>query len=303
MSKYNQPSPKNEGTLVYIDGKLIPRELAKISVLDSLVQGGDGVWEGLRVYKGKIFQFNEHISRLLDSAKALYFSEIPTKQYVENAVFSCLKANNMFDGVHIRLTLSRGLKTTSGMNPDLNIYGCTLIVLPEYKPPVYGDDGIRLVTASVRRNSPSCLDSKIHHNNLINNILAKIEANFSGVDDALMLDVDGMVSETNATNVFYVNNGELFTPFPDSCLPGLTRAKVIEISKALEISCFEKRCSLSEFYCADEVFTTGTMGELSHVVEIDGRSISNGKKGPVTLKLQNEYAKRTESFGVEIPKN
>ena len=203
MSKFNQPNPKNDGTLIYVGDELILRENAKISVLDSLVQGGDGVWEGLRVYNGKIFQLEEHLNRLFDSAKAMHFKNIPSRDFIKEAIFSCLNANEMYDGVHIRLTLSRGLKTTSGMNPELNIYGCTLIVLPEFKPPVYGNEGIKLITSSIRRNSPQCLDSKIHHNNLINNILAKIESNIYGADDALMLDLDGMVSETNATNVFW----------------------------------------------------------------------------------------------------
>ena len=303
MSKYNQPNSKNNGTLIYIDGELLPRDNAKISVLDSLVQGGDGVWEGLRVYDGKIFLLEEHLNRLFDSAKAMHFMNIPSREYVKKAIFSCLNANNMYDGVHIRLTLSRGLKTTSGMNPELNIYGCTLIVLPEYKPPVYGDEGIKLITSSIRRNSAQCLDSKIHHNNLINNILAKIEANLCGVDDALMLDIDGMVSETNATNIFYVKNNVLITPYADSCLPGLTRMKVIEISKKIGIECSQKRCSLTEFYTADEVFTTGTMGELSHVIDIDSRTISNGLKGVVTQQLQKEYNVRTKNVGYLIPKN
>lgn len=303
MSKYNQPNPKNNGTLVFIDGELIPRENAKISVLDSLVQGGDGVWEGLRVYDGKIFQLEEHLNRLFDSAKSMHFMNIPTRDYVKEAIFSCLIANNMYDGVHIRLTLSRGLKTTSGMNPELNIYGCTLIVLPEFKPPVYGDEGIKLITSSIRRNSAQCLDSKIHHNNLINNILAKIEANLYGADDALMLDVYGMVSETNATNVFYVKNNDLITPYADSCLPGLTREKVIEISSDLGVRCLQKNCSLTEFYTADEVFTTGTMGELSHVVELDGRTIGKGQKGEITKLLQKEYNIRTKNSGCSIPKN
>ena len=302
MSKYNQPNPKNDESLIYIDGSLVSRKDAKISVLDSLVQGGDGVWEGLRVYNGKIFQLEEHISRLLDSAKAMHFKSIPLREDVREAIFMCLNANKMYDGVHVRLTLSRGLKTTSGMNPELNVFGCTLIVLPEFKPPVYGDHGIKLITSSVRRNSPQCLDSKIHHNNLINNILAKIEANLMGVDDALMLDIDGMVAETNATNVFYVKSGVLYTPYADSCLPGLTRKKIIDICNDNGIDCVEKRCSLTEFYIADEVFTTGTMGELSHVVDIDGRIIGAGKKGPLTLQLQEIYAKQTKTLGVTIPK-
>ncbi len=303
MSKFNQPNPKNDGTLIYVGDELILREDAKISVLDSLVQGGDGVWEGLRVYKGKIFQLEAHLNRLFDSAKAMHFKNIPSRDFIKEAIFSCLNANEMYDGVHIRLTLSRGLKTTSGMNPELNIYGCTLIVLPEFKPPVYGNEGIKLVTSSIRRNSPQCLDSKIHHNNLINNILAKIESNIYGADDALMLDLDGMVSETNATNVFYVKNKVLVTPYADSCLPGLTREKVIEIAKDTGVQFREKRCSLTEFYTADEVFTTGTMGELSHVIAIDERVIGKGLIGEITQNLQVEYTERTKNIGYSIPRN
>jgi len=300
MAKYNQPDPRNVGTYIHVNGELLKREEAKISVLDSLVQGGDGVWEGLRVYDGKIFQFEEHLDRLFASAKAMSFKNIPSEEEVKNAVFDCLKANKMIDGVHIRLTLSRGLKTTSGMNPELNVFGCTLIVLPEYKPPVYGNEGIKLITSSIRRNTPACLDSKIHHNNLINNILAKIEANLAGVDDALMLDLDGFVSETNATNIFYIKNKILMTPFPDSCLPGITRKLVMDIANDLKIKNHEKRCSLVEFYTAEEVFTTGTMGELSYVCDIDGREIGKGAKGEITKLLEKEYLKRTKSSGVRI---
>jgi branched-chain amino acid aminotransferase group I len=302
MANLNQPDPRNDGTFVHIGGELLKREDAKISVLDSLVQGGDGVWEGLRVYDGRIFQFEEHIDRMLNSAKAMHFKGVPSRDEIKDAVFSTLKANDMYDGVHIRLTLSRGLKTTSGMNPDLNTLGCCLIVLPEFKPPVYGSEGVKLITSSIRRNPPQCLDSKIHHNNLINNILAKIEANLADMDDALMLDIDGFVSETNATNVFMVKNGILKTPFPDSCLPGRTRALIIEMAKEKGIPLEERRLSLVEFQTADEVFTTGTMGELSHVIELDGRQIGDGVLGPVTSQLQALYAQMTSSEGVEIPR-
>ena len=302
MANLNQPDPRNEGTFVHIGGELLRREDARISVLDSLVQGGDGVWEGLRVYDGKIFQFEEHIDRMFNSAKAMHFQGVPSRDEIKDAVFSTLKANDMYDGVHIRLTLSRGVKTTSGMDPELNSHGCCLIVLPEFKAPVYGSEGIKLITSNVRRNPPQCLDSKIHHNNLINNILAKIEANLAGMDDALMLDIDGFVSETNATNVFMVKDGILKTPFPDSCLAGRTRAIIIEIAKEKGIPFEERRLSLVEFQTADEVFTTGTMGELSHVFELDGRQIGDGVLGPVTSQLQSIFAQRTSREGVEIPR-
>jgi len=301
MAQYNLPNPKNENTVVYIDGKLYPRADAKISVLDSLVQGGDGVWEGLRVYKGKIFQLEEHCERMVQSAKALHFADIPGKKEIKEAVFKTLKANNMTDGVHIRLTLSRGLKSTSGMNPELNTFGSCLIVLPEYKDLVYGSEGITLITSSIRRNSPQCLDSKIHHNNLLNNILAKIEANVSNADDAVMLDVDGFVSETNATNIFFVKNGELITPFPTSCLPGLTRSKVLELAKNLKIPFKEKQISIAEMYIADECFTTGTMGALAWVKKIDGRLIGDGSKGLITKKLNDVYFESVKNDSEKIP--
>ena len=299
MSKYNIPDPRNEDSYVYVNG-LVKRNEAAISPLDSVVQGGDAVWEGLRVYSGRIFQLEEHLDRLFDSAHILCFENVPTRDEVKAAIFETLKANDMMDGVHIRLTLTRGRKSTSGMNPRLNVHGCTLIVLPEYKGFVYGEDGLKLITSSVRRNSPSTLDSKIHHNNLINNILAKIEGNNSGADDAIMLDVNGFISETNATNIFIVKSGCLYTPFADSCLPGFTRAKVMQIARENNIPCKEKNLSLSELYTADEAFTTGTMGALSWIKEADNRQIGKGEKGDMVKKLQDLYNSYVEREAIAI---
>ena len=300
MAKYNQPDPRNSNTLVWVNG-LVARNEAKVSVLDSVVQGGDAVWEGLRILRGRALQLDEHIERLRHSAHALAFQSIPSAKEIQTAIFSTLQANGMSDGVHARITLTRGEKTTSGMDPRLNTMGHTLIVLPEYKGMVYGNSGIRLITASVRRNSPSCLDSKIHHNNLLNNILAKIEANVAGADDALMLDLDGFVAETNATNVFCVKQGKLVTPTPVSCLPGLTRKLVLEVAQLEGITVEERQVSLTEFYTADEVFTTGTMGGLAHVIEIDGRRIGNSEiMGPVTSQLQKTYGQLIWESGVPL---
>ena len=198
------PDSRNDSILVYVKDQLVSRAKAKVSVFDSVVQGGDAVWEGLRIYNGRVFQLEAHLDRLMDSARAMGFAEVPTRESVRDALFATLKANGMRDDTHVRLTLTRGEKTTSGMDPRLNKFGSTLIVLAEWKKPVYAKSGIRLITSSVRRNTPQCLDSKIHHNNLINNILAKIQANLAGVDDAIMLDIQGFVSETNATNIFIV---------------------------------------------------------------------------------------------------
>lgn len=272
-----------------------------MSVFDSVVQGGDAVWEGIRIYDGRVFQLDAHLDRLFDSARAMAFVDIPSRADVKNALFETLKANGMRDDTHVRLTLTRGKKTTSGMDPRLNTFGSTLIVLAEWKKPVYATTGIRLITSSVRRNSPSCLDSKIHHNNLINNILAKIQANLAGVDDAVMLDIHGFVSETNATNIFAVKRGILLTPHADSCLPGITRRKVLLLAKELGIDCVERNVSVAELHSADEVFTSGTMGELSPVLEIDGRTIGSGAVGPVTTRLRDAYWEKTRTEGESLP--
>jgi branched-chain amino acid aminotransferase len=293
--------PRNAGILVHVGGRLVPRAEAKVSVFDSSVQGGDAVWEGLRVYDRRVFALDAHLDRLLASAHALAFGEVPSREKVKAAIFDTLAANGMRDGVHVRLTLTRGEKITSGMDPRLNRSGPCLIVLAEWKPPVYDARGIRLVTAAVRRNSPQCLDSKIHHGNLLNNILAKIEANVAGADDALMLDLAGFVSETNATNVFLVRAGALVTPHADSCLPGITRGIVLAIARQVGIPTVEKNLSLAEVYCADEMFATGTMGELAPVLEVDGRRIGGGEAGPVTRRLQTLYAERTAREGEPIP--
>ncbi len=297
----NLPDPRNEHIKVYVNGSMLPRTEARVSVFDSVVQGGDAVWEGLRIYDHRVFMFEEHLQRLMNSAHAMAFANIPEKEEIRQAVFNTLHANNMYDEAHIRLTLTRGEKVTSGMSPEFNTSGCSLIVLAEWKKPVYDSDGISLITSSIRRNPPQCVDSKIHHNNLINNILAKIEANLAGVQDAVMLDVDGFVSETNATNIFFIRRGTVYTPFADSCLPGITRGKVIELCRSHSVGIHEKRISISEMYTSEECFVTGTMGELTPVLKIDGRQIGNGKPGELTRQIQGYYRQLTESEGVRIP--
>ena len=295
------PDPRNADIRVWVGDALVHRRDARVSVFDSSVQGGDAVWEGLRVYAGRIFQLDAHLDRLAASAHALAFAAVPDREEIKAAVFATLEANGMRDQAHIRLTLTRGAKVTSGMSPEFNRLGPCLIVLAEWKKPVYDAEGIRLITASVRRNSPQTLDSKIHHNNLLNNILAKIEANTAGADDAVMLDLHGFVSETNATNIFSVRNGELLTPRADSCLPGVTRRVVLELARGAGIPAIERNVSLSELYVADEVFTTGTMGELAPVLEIDGRTVGSGSVGPVTRRLQGLYRDEASREGEELP--
>lgn len=288
--------------MVHVGGKLLPREQARVSVFDSVVQGGDAVWEGLRVYKEGIFCLDLHLERLEASAKALAFEQIPHASAIKQAIFETLHANSMRDETHIRLTLTRGEKITSGMDPRLNTAGCCLIVLAEWKPLVYDNaNGIRVITSSQRRNGPQFLDSKIHHNNLLNNILAKIQANVAGVDAAVMLDENGFVSELNDTNVFMVRKGVAFTPRETSCLPGITRSLVIRSCRDLQIPIEEKDLSLTEFYNADEVFATGTMGELTPVKEIDGRKITNRVNESIHRKITDHFHTLLTQYAEKLP--
>ncbi len=284
------PDPRNADIVVWVGEGLLPRAEAKVSVFDSSVQGGDAVWEGLRVYDGGIFRLSAHLDRLFASAKALAFQGVPTRAFITDAITATLAANGMRDGAHIRLTLTRGAKVTSGMSPKNNRSGCVLIVLAEWKAPVYDKRGLKLMTSSVRRNAPACLPSRIHHANLLNNILAKIEAEAAGADDAIMLDVEGFVAETNATNLFLVQRGQVHTPTGEHCLPGITRGVVLALARAHGLGGHERNCTVTEFHVADEVFCTGTMGELAAVTAIDGYTIGDGEVGPVTRRLSELFA-------------
>src|SRR5215467_3350131 len=276
---------RNRDLIVNVGGTLTHRDAAGVSPFDSVVQGGDAVWEGLRLTNGRIFALDEHLARLRRSAHALAFDSVPPDAEMVEEIRRTLAANGMRDGVHIRLTLTRGVKVTSGMDPRLNVAGPTLIVLAEFKDPVYDLSGIRLISSSVRRPAPDCLDPKIHHNNLLPSILAKIEANVAGADDAVMLDHRGFVAETNATNLFLVSAGRLGTPTAVACPEGITRAAVLDIALDADLPYDVADFSLSQFYAADEVFVTGTMGGLVPVISIDARPIADGRPGPVTKRL------------------
>jgi branched-chain amino acid aminotransferase len=291
---------KNADLIVNVNGRLVHRNEAGISPFDSVVQGGDAVWEGLRLYNGRIFRLREHLERLRHSALALAFRDIPATDAIVAEIRRTLAANQMTDGVHIRLTLTRGVKITSGMDPRLNQAGPTLIVLAEHKPPVYATTGLTLKTASIRRSPPDCLDPKIHHNNLLPSILAKIEANAAGADDALMLDVRGFVAETNATHLFFVERGVVRTPTTAACPEGITRAVVLELCAAHGIASEATDLSLTDAYRADEAFCTGTMGELAAVTTIDGRTIGSGHAGPMTQRLTALFRERTAHEGEPV---
>jgi len=304
---------RNRDLIVNINGTLAHRADARVSPFDSVVQGGDAVWEGLRLYDGRIFRLSEHLDRLRASARALAFERIPSDEEIIAEIRRTLEANGMRDGVHIRLTLTRGEKTTSGMDPRLNESGPTLIVLAEHKAPVYDKAGISLVTSSIRRFPPDCLDPKIHHANLLQSILAKIEANVAGADDALMLDVHGFVAETNATHVFVVEDsaGEdgrgsesagarVVTSHTRACPEGITRRTVLNLCAANGIRHEVRDLSLTDVYRADEMFCTGTMGELAAVTRVDGRTIGDGNAGPMTRRLTRLFREETARRGYSI---
>ncbi|MBO0805446.1 MAG: aminotransferase class IV [Nocardiopsaceae bacterium] len=304
---------RNRDLIVSVGGRLSHRDEAGVSPFDSSVQGGDAVWEGLRLTGGRIFALDEHLARLRRSAHALAFSSVPPDEEITSEIRRTLAANGMRDGVHIRLTLTRGVKVTSGMDPRLNTAGPTLIVLAEFKDPVYDASGIRLVTSSVRRPAPDCLDPKVHHNNLLPSILAKVEANVAGADDAVMLDHRGFIAETNATHIFMVftpgargalgapvTGPVLATPTTASCPEGITRSTVLRLASEAGIATEAGDYTLPQLYNAAEVLVTGTMGGLAPVTEIDGRTIGDGSAGPVTKRLTGLYAELTASAGTVV---
>ncbi len=291
---------RNKDLQININGKLFHRDVAGISPFDSVVQGGDGVWEGLRLYNGRIFKLEEHLNRLRHSAQAMAFENIPSNEELTSEITKTLQANNMNDGVHIRLTLTRGKKITSGMDPRLNQNGNTLIVLAEFKSPVYDTSGLSLATSSIRRFTPDTLDPKIHSCNLIQSIMAKIEANAAGADDALMLDSRGFIAETNATHLFFVKDEVAFTSRAIACPEGVTRQVVIDLCKQNNIELRVKDCSQAELYRADECFCTGTMGELACVTKVDGRIIGSGSMGPMTSRLTDLFKSLVAECGTLV---
>jgi len=300
--------PRNKELIVNIGGRLVHRDDAGVSPFDSVVQGGDGVWEGLRLYQGRIFKLIAHLDRMHASARALGFDMfgafVPSHEEIIAEIRRTLEANKMTDGVHIRLTLTRGLKITSGMDPRLNQSGPTLIVLAEFKEPVYSTDGLSFVTSSVRRSPPDMLDPKIHHNNLLSSIMAKIEAINAGADQALMLDTHGFIAEAHGTHVFFVDgdadSGRVYTSTTDACPEGITRETVLRLCWENGIPAVVRNISLAEAYNADEMFCTGTMGEIAGVTRLDGRTIGSGDVGSMTRRMAELYQQETVTKGFAI---
>ncbi|MCA9279224.1 MAG: aminotransferase class IV [Phycisphaeraceae bacterium] len=299
LQKYDA---RNADIIVNVAGKLTHRNDAAVSPFDSSVQNGDAVWEGLRLYDGKIFRLSAHLARLRKSAQMLSYTDIPSDEKIITQIKRTLEANNMQTDVHIRLTLTRGVKYTSGLDPRINTMGSTLIVLAEYKPPVYDKSGLALIIAKQRRPFADVLDQHIHSSNQLTSILAKLEANATDADDAMMLDTKGFVAETNATHLFLVKDGRVETPTTKACPEGITRAAVLELCQTHGIPHLVDDILPERFFDADEVFCTGTMGEIVPVVRIDGNIIGSGTRSPITQQLSSLYSalvkEESESLGV-----
>ena len=291
-----EDDPRNATILININGELFPRAEAKVSVFDSGFILGDGVWEGLRVHKGKIAFLAEHLDRLFEGAKALDMDIGITRSEMSDRLYNTLRANSMQEGVHIRLMVTRGVKATPYQDPRVTISPATIVIIPEFKRalPEASDRGIRLFTVHVRRGYPDVQDQKLNSHSKINCITACIQAAKAGVDEALMLDPHGFVATCNSTHFFIVRRGEVWTSTGDFCLGGITRGNVIRLCEENGITVRQKNFSLTDVYGASEAFVTGTFAGLCPVKEVDGRIIGEGAKGPVVARLQSLYLELIE---------
>ncbi len=292
----HQVDPRNEKILISINGELFPREQAKVSVFDSGYILGDGVWEGLRLHKGKILFAREHMRRLYEGAKALDMEMEITPQAMLDRVYATCRANDMESGVHIRLMVTRGIKSTPYQDPRMTITPPTVVIIAEYKSPVETTiaKGIRLFTVHVRRGYPDVQDPKLNTHSKLNCITACIQAARAGADEALMLDPHGFVATCNSTHFFIVRDGEVWTSSGDYCLDGITRRTIINLCGENAIPVFERNFSLTDVYGADEAFVTGTFAGVAPAVNIDGRTIGTGRPGPMVARLRELYLQRTE---------
>ena len=282
--------PRNADILVSINGELKHRDQATVSVFESGYMLGDGVWEGMRVHKGGVAFLDEHLTRLYAGAKTIDMDIGLTKAELTQQLFDCLKAQDMTEGVHIRLMVTRGVKKSPYQGPRFTITPPTIVIIPEYKEPVPEviAKGVSLFTAHIRRTGPAEQDQKLNSHSKLNCILACIQADKAGADEALMLDPDGFVATCNSTHFFIVRNGEVWTSPNDYCLGGITRGNIIRVCRENDIPVFEKRFSLFDVYSADEAFITGTFAGTTPVRIVDGRTIEQ-LDGPVTRKLSKLY--------------
>jgi branched-chain amino acid aminotransferase len=287
---------RNDSIQININGELFPRDKAVVSVFDSGFILGDGIWEGLRLHHGVIPFLDRHMKRLWEGAKALDLDMDLSQQDLKDRLYETMAANNMQDEVHIRLMVTRGVKATPYQDPAVTIGGPTIVIIPEYKTadPQLNDRGIRLYTVHVRRGYPDVQDPRINSHSKLNCIFACIQGSKAGYDEALMLDPHGFVATCNSTHFFIVREGEVWTSSGDFCLDGITRRNVVNLCKANDIPVYEKNFSLMQAYGAEEAFVTGTFAGLTPVVDIDGRTIGEGKRGTMTDRLQALYVQMIE---------
>jgi branched-chain amino acid aminotransferase len=283
--------PRNAEVLVYVNGDLIPRGEASVSVFDSGFVLGDGVWEGLRLHRGKLLFLDAHLDRLYAGARALDFDIGLDRQALGEALYRTVAANGMRDHVHVRLMVTRGIKSTPYQDPRMTVGAATIVIIAEHKKPdpAVIERGVRLATVHVRRGPPDVQDPKINSHSKLNCILACIQATKAGADEALMLDPHGFVATCNSTHFFIVRGGEVWTSSGNYCLGGITRANVIELCRRHGIPVYERDFSLFDVYSAEEAFVTGTFAGVVPAVEVDGRRIGAGERGPVTERLQKHY--------------
>ena len=283
--------PRNEDILVYVNGKLVPRDQATVSVFDSGFCLGDGVWEGIRLHQGRFFALDRHLERLFEGARVLDLDIGMSEGELTEALYRTVRANDMESGVHARLMVTRGLKRTPSQDPRLNVGGPTIVIIAEHKvpDPEVLEHGIRLMTSHIRRGRPDVQDPRLNSHSKINCILAMVQALAVGADEALMLDPHGFVSTCNATNFFMVRRGEVWTSTGRYCMNGITRGFAIELAREAGYGPRERDYSLTDVYSADEAFVTGTFAGMIPVVSVDGRRIGDGHRGPVTLDLQERY--------------
>ena len=287
----SEADERNDNILIYVNGEVLPRDQAKVSVYDSGFMLGDGMWEGMRLYNGKWAFFEEHMDRLFDSCKAVSLDIGMTRNEVADALALTAKANNMVTDVHCRLMVTRGIKSKPFQHPSLSKSGPTLVIIMEHSKPAdrLQQKGIRLASVPQVRGLPHSQDAKFNSHSKLNCVIACLQAETAGADEALMLDPHGFVSTTNACNFFVVRKGEVWTSTGDYCMNGVTRQKVIDLCREADIPVFEKNYSLYEAYSADEAFLTGTFGAQTPVASIDGRTLGNGMAGEITRKLQQLY--------------
>ena len=286
-----RPDDRNANIRIYVDGAIVPREQAVVSVYDSGFMLGDGVWEGPRLYDGTIAFLDDHLDRLYEAARFIGLDIGLSRAELEAAIGDTLAANAMTSDVHIRLMVTRGRKQKPFQHPALSIHGPTIVIIAEHSVPDDSavENGIRLHTVPHHRGLPLTQDAKLNSHSKLNCIIALNHAVQAGADEALMLDPFGFVNTTNACNFFIVRKGEVWTSTGDYCMNGITRRKVIDLCRENDIPVFEKNYSLLETYGADEAFLTGTFGAQTPVFEIDGRRIGEGRAGPVFLRLRQLY--------------